>query len=128
MEEEISNLIKVYVKVNENNCVTDVNSSVFLDSVSDWLEIDEGLGDKYSHAQGNYFDTSLMNEQGIYIYKWTGTEVVKRTDEEIQADIDALPTQKPSETEMLKAQLNAQIERNDFIEDVIAEMAMQVYQ
>lgn len=91
MEVNISDLIKVYIKVNESNCVIDVNSSVFLDDVTDWIEIDEGSGDKYSHAQSNYFDTPLINYYGTYIYKWTGTEVVKRSDEEIQADINALP-------------------------------------
>lgn len=127
MEEEISNLIKVYVKVNEDNCVVGVNSSIFLSDTTNWIEIDEGLGDKYSHAQSFYFDTSLINESGIYVYKWNGTKVVKKTDEEIQTEINSLPAPKPNETEILKAQLNAQIERNNFIEDVIAEMAMSVY-
>lgn len=33
----------------------------------------------------------------------------------------------PSEVEILKAQLKAQTDRCDFLEDCIAEMAMQVY-
>lgn len=36
-------------------------------------------------------------------------------------------TKTPSEVELLKAQLKAQTDHCDFLEDCIAEMAMQVY-
>lgn len=36
-------------------------------------------------------------------------------------------TREPDEVELLKAQLKAQTDRCDFLEDCIAEMAMQVY-
>ncbi len=108
MEEENNNRIKVYIKINASNCVIDINSSVFISDLTDWIEIDEGLGNKYSHAQNNYFDTPLTNEQGIYLYKWTGEEVIKRTDEEIQADTNALPSQEPTSEEKLQQQLNEQ--------------------
>ena len=126
MEEESK--IKVYIKTDSAGNITDVNSNIFLSDVTDWTEIDEGAGDKYAHAQGNYFEKPLTDDNGIYRYKYLGGAVYEKTEEEIEAEILKLPVSPPSETEILKAQLKAVVERNDFIEDCIAEMAMQIYQ
>lgn len=69
--------IKVYVKVNENNEITEITSSVFLQDTKGWIEIDEGCGDKYAHAQGNYLDKPLTDEQGRYNYMLFGDEVME---------------------------------------------------
>ena len=126
MEEE--NKIKVYIKIDSAGNITDVNSSIFISDVTDWIEIDEGAGDKYAHAQGNYFEKPLTDYNGIYRYKYLDGAVYEKTEEEIEAEIAKLPVSPPSETELLKAQLKSVVERNDFIEDCIAEMAMQIYQ
>ena len=126
MEEE--NKIQVYIKTDENGNITDVNSGIFISDLTDWIEIDEGTGDKYAHAQGNYFEKPLTDDNGIYRYKYLGGAVYEKTEEEIETEIAKLPVSPPSETELLKAQLKAVVERNDFIEDCIAEMAMQIYQ
>ena len=76
----------VYVKVDESNRVTSINSSAFLADVTGWTEIDSGYGDKYHHAQGNYFDKSLCDERGIYRYKLVDGKPVERTQEEMDAD------------------------------------------
>ena len=60
--------IKVYIKVNSANEVTDINSEIFIKNFDDWINIDEGYGDKYAHAQGNYLEKSLLNENGNYRY------------------------------------------------------------
>lgn len=83
MEEYIDNLtdevleepIKVYIKVNANNEIVNVGSSVFIKDLTGWIEIDEGFGDKYSHAQSQYFDKSLMNEDGTYNYTYENGKV-----------------------------------------------------
>ena len=126
MEEESK--IKVYIKIDSAGNITDVNSSIFLSDVTDWTEIDEGNGDKYAHAQGNYFEKPLTDDNGIYRYKYLDGAVYEKTEEEIEAEIASLPKPPMTETELLKAQLKAVVERNDFIEDCIAEMAMQIYQ
>ena len=126
MEEESK--IKVYIKIDNNSNITAVNSSIFISDLTDWIEIDEGNGDKYAHAQGNYFEKPLTDDNGIYRYKYSNGAVYEKTEEEIEAEIAKLPVPPPSETEILKAQLKAVVERNDFIEDCIAEMAMQIYQ
>ena len=126
MEEESK--IKVYIKIDSNGNITAVNSGIFISGLTDWIEIDEGNGDKYAHAQGNYFEKPLTDDNGIYRYKYSNGAVYEKTAEEIEAEIAKLPVPPPSETEILKAQLKAVVERNDFIEDCIAEMAMQIYQ
>ena len=88
-------MYKVYVKTDISGRVTEINSDAFLPDTSGWTLIDEGEGDKYHHAQGNYFDESIMTEQGVYRYKLVDGEVQERTAEEIQADIDAIPPPQP---------------------------------
>lgn len=46
----------VYVRVDNENRITSVNSNYFIEDLTDWIQIDEGIGDKYAHAQGNYFE------------------------------------------------------------------------
>ena len=76
MEEMIEQPIKVYVKVNENNEIIDVGSSIFIKDLNGWIKIDEGFGDKYAHAQSQYFEKPLINEDGSYNYKLTGNNYV----------------------------------------------------
>lgn len=126
----------VYVKVDESNRVTSINSSAFLADVTGWTEIDSGYGDKYHHAQGNYFDKPLCDERGICRYKLVNGRPVERTQEEMDADY-VPPEVKPTDTErilqlesekkLLTAQVQALSDRNDFMEDCIAEMATIVY-
>ena len=126
----------VYVKVDESNRVTSINSSAFLADVTGWTEIDSGYGDKYYHAQGNYFDKPLYDERGICRYKLVNGRPVERTQEEMDADYvppEIKPTdaerisQLESEKKLLTAQVQALSDRNDFMEDCIAEMATIVY-
>ena len=99
-----------------------------------WTKIDEGYGDKFSLAQSHYLDKPLY-DGAVLRYKLVDGKVVERTVEEIEADKAKLPkpvipktnAELEQENKLLKAQLNAATERSDFIEDCIAEMAMQVY-
>ena len=126
----------VYVKVDESNRVTSINSSAFLADITGWTEIDSGYGDKYHHAQGNYFDKPLYDDRGICRYKLVDGKPVERTQEEMDADYvppEVKPTdaerisQLESEKKLLTAQVQALSDRNDFMEDCIAEMATIVY-
>ena len=73
----------VYVRPNENSYITAVNSSAFLTDTTGWVEIDRGYGDKYHHAQGNYFQESIYTEGGAYRYKLVDGKSVECTPEEI---------------------------------------------
>ena len=86
MEEE--NKISVYIKTDSNSNITDINSDVFINDTDGWIKIDEGVGDKYTHAQGNYLSKGLTTENGIYRYKYIDNKVVEKTVEEIENETE----------------------------------------
>ena len=92
---------KVLVRVDESGRVVEINSSAFLADVTGWTEIDSGYGDKYHHAQGNYFDKPLCDERGICRYKLVEGKVRWRTQEEMDADYAARPAPEPTTEELL---------------------------
>lgn len=76
----------VYVKTDEGDRIIAVNSDAFLPDVSGWVKIAEGYGDRYHHAQNNYFLMPIMDERGVYRYKLADGVVVERTAEEMTAE------------------------------------------
>lgn len=74
---------RVFITVNEEGLVTAINSSAFLENSEEWIEIDSGNGDKYHHAQGNYFDKPIMTMGGVYRYKLVDGVPVECSDEEL---------------------------------------------
>lgn len=98
------NKIKVYIKIDENNCIIDINSSIFLKSTENYICIDEGTGDKYSHAQGNYLKKSLIDSQGRCNYKYENNKVMELTDEE-KEKLFPIQEQQLSKEEILEQQL-----------------------
>lgn len=126
----------VFIKCDNKNRIIDVNSNAFLPDTTDWIQIDAGTGDRYHHAQGNYFPKPKYDERGIprYAYVQDGSPKWReRTQDEMDADyvppqpvktVDALA----AENDLLRAQVQSLADRGKFIEDCIAEMAMQVYQ
>lgn len=78
----MDNNISVYIKIDANNYVIGINSGIFLDSIENYIKIDEGKGDKYSHAQGNYLEKGLFDSNGIYNYKYINNKLVELTEEE----------------------------------------------
>ena len=86
MEMEYENPSIVFVKLDEANRITAVNSSDFLINTDGWTEIDRGFGDKFHHAQGNYFPHPIMDDWGIYRYKLVDGKAQERTASEMDAD------------------------------------------
>lgn len=80
----------VYVRTDEQSRITSVNSSAFLTDTTGWVEIDRGYGDKYHHAQGNYFEKPIITDGGAYRYKLVDGKPVECTAEEIAAQEEAL--------------------------------------
>lgn len=76
----------VYIRVDDAGRVVGINSSAFLTDTDGWVQIDQGHGDRYHHAQGNYLPGPLMDERGVYRYKLADGAVVERTPEEMDAD------------------------------------------
>lgn len=86
----------VYVKLDENGRIIDINSSLFLKDPSGWVEVARGVGDRFQHAQGNYLPKPMFN-MGVPVYKMEMGEIKERSEEEIRADIKA-----PGKTEIEK--------------------------
>lgn len=97
----------VYVKTDDANRITAVNSSAFLRDTDGWTEIDRGYGDNHHHAQGNYFEKPIMDDRGIYRYKLEDGKPVERTQEEMDADY-VPPVHQPSDRERIES-LEAQL-------------------
>lgn len=130
---------KVYVLPDADGRITRIDGGITVGNIRDftgWVLIDEGYGDRYNLCQGNYLPGPLTDDRGIYRYKLVDGAVVERTQEEMDADY-VPPEIKPtdaeriskleSEKKLLTAQVQALSDRNDFMEDCIAEMATIVY-
>lgn len=114
----------VYVKTNFNGYITAVNSSAFLTDTADWMEIDSGYGDKYHHAQGNYFPESIITDGGAYRYKLVDGVPVECTPEEIAEQEEAnVSTSTPTQEERI-AELE---EENAMLMECLLEMSAVVY-
>ena len=128
---------RVYVLTDAQGRITRIEGEYTLPAdLTDWVLVEEGAScDRLNLAQTHYLDKPLYTQDGVMRYKLEGGKVVERTAEEIEADKAKLPkpvipktnAELEQENKLLKAQLNAATERSDFIEDCIAEMAMQVY-
>ena len=97
----------VYIKSDDANRIIAINSSAFLTDTTDWVEIDRGYGDKYHHAQGNYFPNVIIDDNGVFRYLYTPDEEIKwreRTQEEMSADY-VLVEEKPSQLDIIEAQV-----------------------
>ena len=81
----------VYVQTDSSGHITAVNSSAFLSVTDGWTETDSGYGDKYHHAQGNYFQQPIITESGVWRYKLVDGMAVECSAEEIAAQEEALP-------------------------------------
>lgn len=128
---------RVYVLTDAQGRITRIEGEYTLPAdLTDWVLVEEGSPcDRLNLAQTHYLDKPLYTQDGVMRYKLEGGKVIERTAEEIEADKAKLPkpvipktnAELEQENKLLKAQLNAATERSDFIEDCIAEMAMQVY-
>ena len=77
---------QVYVKPDEKGRILAINSSEFLQDATGWVQVDEGAGDRYHHAQGNYLPHPIMTDEGVYRYKLEGGGILERTAEEMARD------------------------------------------
>ena len=97
----------VYVKINESNYIISINSSAFLSDTSEWIEIDRGNGDKYHHVQGNYFEKTIVTENGAYRYKLVDGKPEECNEEEI--NLQLLPSIKLKKVQELSEYCNSSI-------------------
>ena len=97
--------MKLYILTDENGCII---SSTRERILKEQIEVE------------------LKDESETLNYKYMDGELIELTPEEKS---EYYPEQSNiSDIELLKAQIQSISDRNDFIEDCIAEMAMEVYQ
>lgn len=101
----------VYIKCNDNGYITAVNSSDFLTDTTGWVEIARGTGDRYHHAQGNFFPKAIITDYGAYRYKLVNNKPVECTPEEIAAQEAALEPEQPEPSGSVWDELDAAYQR-----------------
>lgn len=78
---------KVYIKTDTEGRILRCEGGYTTPAdLTDWVEIDEGTGDRYNLCQSHYFDGGLYTNDGIPRYKWDGAQAVLRTEEELEVD------------------------------------------
>lgn len=104
----MENEYKVYVSL-QDGYITSINSEIFLsqEDMDTMTEIDKGQGDKYAHAQSQYLEKGLVDEQGRYNYKFVEGKVIEIAEAE-KPTIEE-PKAVPTEQEKINAQLMLQI-------------------
>ncbi|MFI3114970.1 MAG: hypothetical protein R3Y12_02380 [Clostridia bacterium] len=63
-------MTKVLIKINDENEIIQISSSIFEKDLTDFIEIDRGVGDKFTHAQNLYLEKSIIDDFNRYNYKY----------------------------------------------------------
>lgn len=127
---------KHYIKTDAQGCIT----AGWSDGphperdTADAICINEKGGYQFRLTADGEENPYLCTADGIPLYRWDGQAVQPRGEAEIAADIASLPPPAPTalerlqaENALLRAQIAANADRQEFLEDCIAEMASQVY-
>lgn len=97
---------KVYIQIDTEGRILRCDGGYTTPSdLTGWIEIDEGTGDRYNLCQSNYFDGGLYTIDGIPRYRWDGEKAVLRSEDELEADLDAIP--EPEHSTTLEARVAA---------------------
>lgn len=107
---------KVYVSL-QDGYITSINSEIFLsqEEVSAMTEIDKGQGDKYAHAQSQYLEKGLVDEQGRYNYKYVEGKVVE------VAEGDKPTIEEPEQQATAQDRIEAQVMYTAMMTDTLLE-------
>ena len=95
--------MRVFIKTDSQDRITAVNSEIFISDLSGWTEIDSGDGDRFVHAQGNSPPKSVIDDNGIYRYKFENGAICERSEEEMAADMPIPEPEPPTNAELAQA-------------------------
>ena len=88
---------KVYIQTDADGLILRCDGGYTTPAdLTGWLEIDEGTGDRYNLCQSHYFDGDLYTMDGVPRYRWDGEKAVLRSEDDLEADRDAIPDPEPS--------------------------------
>lgn len=112
----MNNEYKVYVSL-QDGYITSINSEIFLsqEEISTMTEIDQGQGDKYAHAQGQYLEKGLVDEHGRYNYKFVEGKVVE------VAEADKPTIKEPEQQATAQDKIEAQVMYTALMTDTLLE-------
>ena len=98
-------MARVYINKDSENNITSINSNIFLsqEEMDSMTEIDQGQGDKYAHAQGQYLEKGLVDEHGRYNYKYVEGKVVEVAEADKPKDVE--PEQQATAQDKIEAQV-----------------------
>ena len=112
----MENEYKVYVSL-QDGYITSINSEIFLseEEMSTMTEIDRGQGDRYAHAQSQYLEKELVDEQGRYNYKFVENKVVEVAEE------DKPTIEEPEQQATAQDKIEAQVMYTAMMTDTLLE-------
>lgn len=98
---------RVYVLLDEQSRITRIEGQYSLPAdLTGWTLIEEGTPcDRLNLAQSHYLDGGLYTNNGVLRWKLENGACVLRSEEEIAADLAALPEAAPSPLDKLEAQV-----------------------
>ena len=88
MNEEFFN--RHYITKNENNIITNGFSDAFQQPTETDILINSEGGTQFRLTPGGEENPPLFNHYGIPLYKWHRNKIAKRTQKELDADLDKL--------------------------------------
>ena len=97
---------KVYVLMDDQSRIIRCEGGYTTSNIIDpenWVQIDEGMGDKYNLCQSHYFEGGLYTYDGIPRYKLADGQAAERTEEELAADRAEVPAPPPTQEDRLSA-------------------------
>ena len=113
---------KVYIKTDESgNIIRCDGGYTTPTNLTDWIEIDEGDGDRYNLCQAHYFEGGLFTAEGIPLYEYTNGEVKPRDEAVINAEREAIEAERARQSRI--AELKGKLLETDYIAAKIAEGA-----
>lgn len=98
--DEMFQTYRVYILTDDRGVILQITSDAFLQETDGWILVDEGDGDRYHHAQGNYLQHPARDSRGVCRYRWDGVKIVERTAEEMDADAEMLTPPDPENAGM----------------------------
>lgn len=112
----MENEYKVYVSL-QDGYITSINSEIFLsqEEIDTMTEIDKGQGDKYAHAQSQYLEKRLVDEQGRYNYKFVEGKVIE------VAEADKPTIKEPEQQTTAQDKIEAQVMYTALMTDTLLE-------
>mgnify|MGYP001039723043 CR=1 FL=1 len=112
----MENEYKVYVSL-QDGYITSINSDIFLseEEMSTMKEIDRGQGDKYAHAQSQYLEKGLVDEQGRYNYKFLEGKVIE------VAEAEKPTIEEPEQQATAQDKIEAQVMYTAMMTDTLLE-------